>query len=451
MLEQRRTVRCARKRRSAAPRRERRRRARPRRSPRDRTSRPCPSRKAPAFRSAAAHRCAARSSSVPIRRSRSCARCWARSARAPSEIDATGEFGDDVTVLRAALRALGVAIERRAVRAAYRGQGLAGLQMAARGSSTAARSFATLALLAARCAPALRHAADAAIRRQALGHSSTSSARCARAARRSPRRCEARRGVGDRAAAARRARCSGSSARCPRPMPTPRARCCSRACSPTAPTTVVRAAAVGRSHRTHADRARRAAAPARLDGRLRPAEWTGRLPRSVAWRCRATPTLAAFVAAAASVIQGSRVALRDVGCESDAQRLLRCAAPARRALAGVIAKGDRAGREPIAELQVQSGARARRRDGRRDRAALRRQLAGAVPARRRARCAALQLVDGEAFAPAGDPFWSELAALRRARSASTCRPQPEPDSSVDAAPRLRAARASTRAKTIVWR
>jgi 3-phosphoshikimate 1-carboxyvinyltransferase len=83
-----------------------------------------------------------------------------------------------------------------------------------------------------------------------------------------------------------------------------------------------------------------------------PAQWDRRLPAFGPWSLPGDTTAAAFVAAAAASIEGSRIALRDTGFNPtrtgffDALRLL-----GGRLL--VIAKGDCAGHEPIAELQVQ--------------------------------------------------------------------------------------------------
>jgi 3-phosphoshikimate 1-carboxyvinyltransferase len=151
-----------------------------------------------------------------------------------------------------------------------------------------------------------------------------------------------------------------------------------------------------------------------------PEAWTGRLPAFADWRLPGDTTVAAFIAAAASALEHSRVALRDIGFNPtrsgffDALRLLGA-----RLL--VVAKGDRAGHEPVAELQIQS-----------------RQLAGgmiggeialrcgdSLPAlcllgARSAR--GLQLTDGGHYAPSGDAAWNDLAALVTAFGAE-CRPQ----------------------------
>ncbi len=140
-----------------------------------------------------------------------------------------------------------------------------------------------------------------------------------------------------------------------------------------------------------------------------PAQWDGRLQSHGRIELPADTTLAAFVAAAAGAITGSHVALSAVGMNPtrsgffDALRLLGA-----RLL--VVAKGDRAGNEPIAEVQVQASTA---RGG---------ALGGEVVARAgdalpallllgaRAR-RGLSLHDGECFAPAGDAIWNDLAAL----------------------------------------
>lgn len=140
-----------------------------------------------------------------------------------------------------------------------------------------------------------------------------------------------------------------------------------------------------------------------------PSEWSGRLPAFGPWRLPGDTTLAAFIAAAASVLEGSRVALRDVGFNPtrtgffDALRLL-----GGRMLA--VAKGDRAGHEPVAEVQVQGS---RLRGG---------VMGGEIPLRCEASLPALcllgarsvrglELADADPYAPAGDPIWDALAGL----------------------------------------
>jgi 3-phosphoshikimate 1-carboxyvinyltransferase len=122
--------------------------------------------------------------------------------------------------------------------------------------------------------------------------------------------------------------------------------------------------------------------------------------------------LASLIACAAATIAGSRVALRDAGTNPtrtgaiDALRLF----GARMLIAG---KGERAGHEPIAELQVQHGAL---RGG-----ALSSEIAlhagDALPllclsGARSAR--GVQLLEAETYAPAGARAWEQLAALVRA-------------------------------------
>ena len=156
--------------------------------------------------------------------------------------------------------------------------------------------------------------------------------------------------------------------------------------------------------------------------------------------CRRTPTLAAFVAAAASLIPGSHIALLDVAANPTRSGFV----DALRLLGGrlrVIAKGDRAGREPVAELQVQS---ARARGG---------AMGGEIALRCGEGLAALaplgagstrglQLYDGDAFAPSDDPLWGELAALLGAFGVTAT--AAGAGLSVDAAPRLHAARIDAR-------
>ena len=122
--------------------------------------------------------------------------------------------------------------------------------------------------------------------------------------------------------------------------------------------------------------------------------------------------LASLIACAAATIAGSRVALRDIGTNPtrtgtiDALRLF----GARMLIAG---KGERAGHEPIAELQVQHGTL---RGG-----ALSSELAlhagDALPllcliGARSQR--GVQLLEAEAYAPLAAADWEQLAALVRA-------------------------------------
>jgi 3-phosphoshikimate 1-carboxyvinyltransferase len=140
-----------------------------------------------------------------------------------------------------------------------------------------------------------------------------------------------------------------------------------------------------------------------------PEQWDGRL---AAWQSVQLPgdiTLAAFVAAAASAIEGSRVALRQVGWNPtrtgafDGLRLL-----GSRLL--VIAKGDRAGNEPVAELQVRA---THARGG-----ALGGELVFRSGESLPALCLlgarsqhGLELMDGDAYAASGDLAWPRLAEL----------------------------------------
>jgi 3-phosphoshikimate 1-carboxyvinyltransferase len=143
-----------------------------------------------------------------------------------------------------------------------------------------------------------------------------------------------------------------------------------------------------------------------------PSQWDGRLRPFRAWSLPSSTTLAAFVAAAASSIEGSHVALHGVGFNPtrtgcfDALRLLG-------GRIRVVAKGDRAGHEPIAELQIQS---TRTRGG---------TMGGEIPLRcgdgLPALCLlgarserGLVLADAEAFAPEEAALWPALAALLRA-------------------------------------
>jgi 3-phosphoshikimate 1-carboxyvinyltransferase len=173
---------------------------------------------------------------------------------------------------------------------------------------------------------------------------------------------------------------------------------------------------------------------------LDPEQWSRRLPAlgRVALPC--DPDLAGFVAVAASVIPGSRVALRDVAVNPtrsgmlDALRLLGA-----RIL--VVAKGDRAGREPVAEVQAQA---ARARGGAMGGEIALRCGAGLPALCLLGACSArgLSLADGEPFAPPGDEIWERLAALARAFGAES---QPEP-AGLTVAPvaRLRGARIDAR-------
>jgi 3-phosphoshikimate 1-carboxyvinyltransferase len=143
-----------------------------------------------------------------------------------------------------------------------------------------------------------------------------------------------------------------------------------------------------------------------------PAEWTGRLPALGRIQLPGSVTCAAFASAAASVIAGSRVALRSVGFNPtrsgffDGLRLLG-GRPA------VIPKGDCAGREPVAELHVQA---CRVRGGVVSGELVLRCgetlpalcLLGACSAR------GVQIYDGEAYAPQNAQAWQELAALLHA-------------------------------------
>jgi 3-phosphoshikimate 1-carboxyvinyltransferase len=145
-----------------------------------------------------------------------------------------------------------------------------------------------------------------------------------------------------------------------------------------------------------------------------PAQWTGKLEPFGEVGLPADRRFCAFVSAAAAVVPGSHVALHDAGMNPtrsgffDAMRLLG-------AQLLVIAKGDRAGREPVAEVQV--------RGGQAKSPALR---GGAMGGEIVLRCGdglpalcllgaraarGLQLHDGEPFAAPGDPIWTDLAAL----------------------------------------
>jgi 3-phosphoshikimate 1-carboxyvinyltransferase len=143
-----------------------------------------------------------------------------------------------------------------------------------------------------------------------------------------------------------------------------------------------------------------------------PRAWTGRLPAMDRLELPGDTGAAAWISAAASVLPGSRVALRNIGWNPtrtgcfDALRLL-----GGNLLA--VAKGDRAGHEPIAELQVR--ATALRGGAMGGEIAFR--CGDSLPALCvLGACAAhgVEIVDGEAFAPAADPIWGKLAALARA-------------------------------------
>ena len=171
-----------------------------------------------------------------------------------------------------------------------------------------------------------------------------------------------------------------------------------------------------------------------------PEQWSGRLPALGRWSLPGDTSAAAFVAAAAATIEGSRVALRDIGFNPtrtgffDALRLL-----GGRML--VIAKGDCAGHEPIAELQIDA-------HGMRGGA-----MGGEIPLR----CAdslpallligarssrGLQLADADSFAESGDPVWLALSQLVSAFGAACAA-----DGAglvIDPAARLQAARVDAR-------
>ena len=140
-----------------------------------------------------------------------------------------------------------------------------------------------------------------------------------------------------------------------------------------------------------------------------PAQWDRTLHAGEGVTLPSDTTLAAFVCAAASAVDDSHVALGAVGMNPtrsgffDALRLLGA-----RSL--VVAKGERAGNEPVAEVQVQGG---NTRGG---------PIGGEVALRCGDSLPALCLLgaramrglslhDGEAFAPAGAPIWSDLASL----------------------------------------
>jgi 3-phosphoshikimate 1-carboxyvinyltransferase len=171
-----------------------------------------------------------------------------------------------------------------------------------------------------------------------------------------------------------------------------------------------------------------------------PAAWQGALQPSPRVELPADTTLASFVSAAASAIPDSRVALGAVGMNPtrsgffDALRLLGA-----RLL--VVAKGDRAGHEPIAEVQVRASTA---RGG---------AIGGEITARAGDGLPALLLLgarsrrglslhDGESFAPAGDAVWDELAALVGAFGAA-CAVQ-DAGLSVASTPQLRAAHVDAR-------
>jgi 3-phosphoshikimate 1-carboxyvinyltransferase len=166
-----------------------------------------------------------------------------------------------------------------------------------------------------------------------------------------------------------------------------------------------------------------------------PQQWDGRLPAFGRWSLPGDTSGAAFVAAAATAIEGSRVALRDVGFNPtrtgffDALRLL-----GGRML--VIAKGDRAGHEPIAEVQIEAhGARGGAMGGE-----ISLRCADSLPAllligARSAR--GLQLGDAESFAEGGDPLWQTLADLVSAFGAACA--TDGAGLMIERAPRLRAA------------
>lgn len=141
-----------------------------------------------------------------------------------------------------------------------------------------------------------------------------------------------------------------------------------------------------------------------------PAQWNGRLEPLGEVGLPADTRFCAFVSAAAAAIPGSHVALHDAGMNPTRSGFF----DALRLLGGqllVIAKGDRAGREPVAEVQVRNQKLLR---------------GGAMGGEIALRCGdslpalcllgarsvrGLQLHDGEPFAAPSDRIWTELAAL----------------------------------------
>jgi 3-phosphoshikimate 1-carboxyvinyltransferase len=143
-----------------------------------------------------------------------------------------------------------------------------------------------------------------------------------------------------------------------------------------------------------------------------PAGWPARLPALGRFHLPGSVTCAAFASAAASVIAGSRIALRHVGVNPTRTGFL----DGLRLLGGrstLIAKGDCAGREPVADLHVQAcqmrggvvGGELVLRCGEALPALC---LLGACAGR------GLQICDGDAYAPEAGQAWQELAILLRA-------------------------------------
>lgn len=143
-----------------------------------------------------------------------------------------------------------------------------------------------------------------------------------------------------------------------------------------------------------------------------PAAWSGRLQALAPLQLPGDPTLGALIASVASVVPGSRVALREVGWNPARTGLF----DALHLLGGrllVIAKGDRAGSEPIAELQVGAGTPRGGTMG----GELMMRCGEALPGlcllgARSVR--GIELLDGEVYAAPGDLIWERMANLLRA-------------------------------------
>jgi 3-phosphoshikimate 1-carboxyvinyltransferase len=171
-----------------------------------------------------------------------------------------------------------------------------------------------------------------------------------------------------------------------------------------------------------------------------PGAWERRLPAVDRLELPGDTDIAAYISVAASVLPGSHVALRNVGWNPtrtgcfDAIRLLGGTLLA-------VAKGDRAGHEPIAEIQVRGS---KPRGG-----AMGGEIAFRCGSSLPALCVlgacsarGVEILDGEAFAPPADPIWAELAALARSFGAPAS--AHEGGLSIGMAPELRGSSVDTR-------
>jgi 3-phosphoshikimate 1-carboxyvinyltransferase len=143
-----------------------------------------------------------------------------------------------------------------------------------------------------------------------------------------------------------------------------------------------------------------------------PRGWMRGLPAVDRLEVPGDASTASWISAAASVLPGSRVALRNIGWNPTRTGCF----DAIRLLGGnllVVAKGDRAGYEPIAEIQVRASSL---RGG---------TMGGEIAFRCGDSLPALcvlgaravrgvEILDGDGFAPQDDPIWGNLAMLARA-------------------------------------